>query len=252
MKALLFLAAASAATAIAMAAAQATQSAPSTPTNAAVARVKGKVRFSGERPERKPLAIDAAQATGCCPAGKNVDTVDPTLLIADDGGLANCVITIDVPGAKVEALKEPVTLDQHLCQFEPHVLIVPLGSKVVFLNSDQVSHNVHTYSVKNDPKNQTVAPGGKYELLLESGERIQVKCDMHPWMSSTIIVTESPFTALTKADGSFEISGLKPGTYPVQCWQERLPKIKAEITVREDGTSDLLELKMEEKKKKPG
>jgi plastocyanin len=213
-------------------------------------KLTGKVRFEGERPEKKPLTVEAAAAKGCCPESEKVDATDPSLLIADDGGLANVIVTVDVPGAKLVVPEKAFEIDQKKCTFQPHVLVVPAGSKVVFSNSDGVTHNVHTFSAKNEPINKTTAPGGKEELLLEKGDKIQVRCDYHPWMSSWIYVSESPFYAVTKADGSFEIPGLAPGTYSATFWQEKLGRVKQDVTIKPDGTSDPVELKMSEKKKK--
>lgn len=210
---------------------------------------KGKVTFDGKKPEVKPLTITEEQAKGCCPPGKHVDSKDPTLLIGAGDGIANVVVTVEVEGAKATP-GEPMHVDQKECVFEPHVQVVPVGGKVVFLNSDQVSHNVHTYASKNDSMNKTIAPGGKEEQTLAKGEKIEIKCDIHPWMSSWIFVTDTPHYAITKEDGSFEIKGLKPGTYKAELWHEKLGKGKGEIVVKEDGTSDMVEFKMGEKKKK--
>jgi plastocyanin len=213
-------------------------------------KLVGKVRFEGERPEQKPLPIDLEKSKGCCKEGEKVDETDPTLRIDKDGGLANVVVTIDVPGAKVKPAEKPVEIDQKKCTFEPHVMVVTAGSKVVFLNSDSVVHNVHTYPMKNEPINKTTAPGGKEELLMEVGDRVKVTCDYHPWMSAWVVVTETPYYALTKLDGSFEISGLPAGTYSATFWHERLGRVKQEITIQADGSSAPLEVKMAEKKKK--
>jgi plastocyanin len=213
-------------------------------------KLTGKVRFEGERPEKKPLAVDPTHAKGCCPEGEKVDATDPRLLIAEDGGLANVVVTIDVPGAKLVVPEKPFEIDQKKCSFEPHVTVVPAGSKVVFLNSDAVTHNVRTLSAKNEGINKTTAPGGKEELLLARGDRVQVVCDYHPWMSSWIVVSETPYYAVTRPDGTFEIAGLPPGTYAATFWQEKLGKQKLDVTIKPDGSSDPVELKMSEKKKK--
>ncbi len=213
-------------------------------------KLHGKVRFDGERPEKKPLTVEPAAAKGCCPDGEHVNAEDPTLLIAEDGGLANVVVTVDVPGAVLKVPEKPFEIDQKKCVFSPHVMVVPAGSTVVFMNSDSVTHNVHTYSAKNEPINKTTAPGGKEELLLAKGDRVQVRCDYHPWMSGWIYVSDSPYSAVTKADGTFEIAGLAPGTYSATFWQETLGKVKQEVTIKADGTSEPVELKMAPKKKK--
>lgn len=213
-------------------------------------KITGKVRFEGEKPEIKPLAIDPEKSKGCCKEGEKLNEADPTLVIDKDLGLANVVVTIDIPGTKVKPAEKPVEIDQKKCAFEPHVQVVTAGTKVVFLNSDSVVHNVHTYPMKNEPINKTTAPGGKEELVMEVGDRVKITCDYHPWMSAWIVVTETPYYALTKSDGSFEISGLPPGTFTATFWHERLGRVKQDITVAADGTAAPLEVKMSEKKKK--
>ncbi|MFN0241532.1 MAG: carboxypeptidase regulatory-like domain-containing protein [Planctomycetota bacterium] len=214
--------------------------------------VTGTVKFEGKKPEVKPLSIGADQAKGCCDAGQTVSSVDPTLVIGAGDGIANVVITVDVPGAELKPPTEPLHIDQKKCHFEPHVLVAPMGAKVAFLNSDQVSHNVHTYASKNDSFNKTIAPGSKEEQTLAKGDRIEVKCDIHPWMSSWLVVTDTPFYAVTKDDGSFSIAGLKPGTYKGEAWHEKLGKKKIEVVVKEDGTAAPIEVTMGEKKSKKG
>ena len=71
-------------------------------------------------------------------------------------------------------------------------------------------------------------------------------------MNSWLIVTDSPFYAVTGADGSFSVDGLPEGTHKVAYWHEKLGKGKAEITVKADGTADAFEIKLGGKKKKGG
>ena len=229
----------------------ATSAAPTTVEIAVEGTVKGTVKYEGKAPEMKPLAITDEKAKGCCPAGATMNTTDPTLLVSKDGGIANVVITIDVPGSKVEVPAEALHIDQKMCRFEPHVRVLPEGGKVVFLNSDQVSHNVHTYATKNDPFNKTIAPGSKEEQVLAKGDKITVKCDIHDWMSAVVFVTDTPFYAVTAEDGTFSIAGLKPGKYKAELWHEKLGKEKAEVVVKDDGTCEPLDIKMGEKKKGP-
>jgi plastocyanin len=217
---------------------------------AAEGKITGKVKFDGKPPEMKPLQVTADKAKGCCPAGTEVDAKDPSLVISKEGGLANVVVLVEVPGEKMEPSSTTVEIDQKMCHFEPHVRVVPAGGKVVFLNSDQVSHNIHTYANKNDSFNKTVAPGSKEETTLAKGDKVQVKCDIHDWMSAWVYVAETPHFAITKEDGSFEIPGLKPGKYKVELWHEKLGKQKAEATIKDDGTCEALDLKMGEKKDK--
>lgn len=220
------------------------------PAAPAGATVGGRVTFDGKRPEPKTLSATPDQQKGCCPDGKAVNTIDPTLVIDEHGGIANVLVTLDVPDAKVEVPKTPFVIDQHGCVFEPHCLVVPAGSKVVFKNSDTVTHNVRIVAAKNDPANDVMAAGTQKEYVFAKAEKVRVGCDYHPWMSSLVLVVDTPFAALTAADGSFAIPGLKPGTYKVKLWHEVLGKGEGEAIVKDDGTCAALALQMTEPKKK--
>ena len=109
---------------------------------------------------------------------------------------------------------------------------------------------VRASSLKNDSFNWVMTPGQKEEVALAKADRVMIGCDYHPWMSMVVFVTDTPFHAVTKPDGTFSIAGLKPGTYKVKLWHERLGKGESQVVVKDDGTSEPIEVKMAEKKKK--
>lgn len=207
---------------------------------------RGIVKFAGEeRPEVKPLSISEQAAKGCTD-GKPVDDSDPTLLIHKDGGIRHAVVSISVEGAEVKIPEKPIALDQIQCRFEPHVILIPAGATVSYHNSDKISHNVHTHAVRNQPYNKTIAAGGSDSQKLEAPESVKVTCDIHPWMVCYMFVTDTPYAAVTAADGTFEIKDLPAGKYRVDVWHETLGRSKGELTINEDGTSERLELGMGE------
>ncbi len=218
--------------------------------SAAEPTVTGRVVFDGKRPETKLLPGTPEQTKGCCPDGKSVDLADPRLLIDEKGGLANVVVTVEVEGQKAEPSKDPLVIDQKACIFDPHVAVLHAGGTVRFLNSDKVTHNVRAFSMRNEAFNNVMAPGGKDDIVLEKPDKVTITCDYHPWMSMVIFVTDTPFHAVTKPDGTFSIAGLKPGTHKVKLWHELLGRAEAEVVIQPDGSSAPLEVRMAEKKKK--
>ncbi len=212
--------------------------------------VTGVVRFKGELPEKKPLKIDDRQAEGCCPPGQKVDAVDPSFLVDEKLGIANVVVTVSVPGVEVKVPEAPYEMDQRSCHFTPHVLVVPKGAKVAYLNSDATAHNVHLITLLNDPLNQTVPAGGRLERVHKEAEAVKVTCDMHTWMTAWVVVTDATHWAVTGPDGSFQLAGLPPGTHEVKLWHETLGARTASVTVAADGTAAPLALEMEPKKAK--
>jgi len=185
--------------------------------------IAGRAVFRGQAPPLAPLSITARQAEGCLEAGHAVDATDRSRLIDARGGVQNVLVKVRVEGAApaVPAGEAGVSvLDQRRCRFEPHALIVPVGGTLRVLNSDEISHNVHTYSIRNQAWNRTTPGGADFEQVLERPETFQVKCDIHPWMSSWIHVVDTPFAALTGPDGTFRIDGLPPGEHEVEYWHE--------------------------------
>jgi len=129
------------------------------------------------------------------------------------------------------------------------VQVLPVGTTLEFANSDAVSHNVHTYPGKNDAMNKTIAAGAKETQKLDKADRIEIKCDIHPWMNSFLIVTDTPYHAVTGPEGTFEIKDLAAGEYKVEYWHEKLGKSSGTIVVKPDGTCDPIEVKMSAEKK---
>ena len=91
------------------------------------------------------------------------------------------------------------------------MLLVPVGSTLEYRNSDEVPHNVHTYSLRNKAFNVPLAAGGKKQQVVREAETIQIRCDIHPWMGAFVFVSDTSYAAITDAHGAFEISGLPPG-----------------------------------------
>lgn len=213
---------------------------------------EGRVLFKGELPEIKELTVPEAAAEGCCPPGEEVNRTDMSLLISEERGIANCVVTVTVEGVEVEIPEEATPLDQKGCRFQPHLIVVPKGAKVAFLNSDETSHNVHIKTILNEALNQTVLGGKKVEAVFEEAETIKVECDMHSWMNAWVVVTDATHWSVTDAEGRFALEDLPPGTHEATVWHETLGKKTFEIVVGEDGEAEAVEVELEKEKSKSG
>src|SRR5262245_25940513 len=66
-------------------------------------------------------------------------------------GLANAVVS--VPEAKGAPTAKKIAIDQHGCKFVPHVSATTPG-EVELKNSDDILHNIHTYSTANPSINK--------------------------------------------------------------------------------------------------
>jgi plastocyanin len=135
-------------------------------------------------------------------------------------------------GKGLASLGRDFVLDQRTCAYSPHVLLVPVGAPVKIVNNDGVLHNIHTFSTHNPPFNiAQPKTNKKVEKTFTVPEKISVRCDVHGWMSSWIVVVDDAYSAVTDASGRFTIDGIPPGKYTAVCWQEELGEQTFEFEV---------------------
>ena len=114
----------------------------------------------------------------------------------------------------------------------PYVKPVFVGSTVRFPNSDNIRHQVYSFS-----------PAKKFELPLYAGTNappvtfdkpgvVVLGCNIHDWMIGYIYVAETPFFAKTGPLGTASIADLPPGEYSVRVWHPSMDRAE-ETTSRQ-------------------
>jgi plastocyanin len=198
--------------------------------------ISGTVKLSGTAPAVK--AIDVTKDKEVC--GKSGRLVEEALLVGSKGGIQYAVVSVTGVAKGKKWASERFTFDQKNCRFDPHVLVVKAGAPVDVLNSDGILHNLHTYSDKNAAFNVAMPKfKKKLEKSFAAPEMIRVACDAHSWMAGWIVVSESPYTVVTDADGNFKLGDVPPGTYKVEIWHEKLGMVTKEVTVKAKEDSKL-------------
>jgi hypothetical protein len=114
-----------------------------------------------------------------------------------------------------------VTIDQPCCMFVPHAVALREGQVLVVKNSAKVLHNFKFGGLVNQGGNQSIAPGGAWEITDLKAERIPMpcECNFHPWMAARVGVFEHPYFAITDAQGNFEIKLAPAGSYQLMIWR---------------------------------
>lgn len=187
----------------------------------------GTIVLDGDVPDLKPLAKKGDENLKDKEVCGAADIPDDSLLVGDGNGIANVFVYLRraPKGFKSEPPTEPVVLDQKGCIFTPHVALIQAGQKVLVKSSDAVQHNVHTFPARNQSTNLLVNPneqtGIELTYLKAESEPLQVKCDIHAWMSSYHLVLDHPFMAVTDANGKFSVEGLPAGEYEFRVWHEK-------------------------------
>lgn len=139
-----------------------------------------------------------------------------------------------------QAAPRRLHLDQKQKRFDPHVLVVPLGSAVDFPNNDPLFHNV--FSLFNGKRFDL----GLYEagttraVIFDRPGICYIFCNIHPEMSAVVVVVDTPYFAVSDAPGEIAIADVPPGRYRLQVFHERcLPEflrtLTREVTVSVGG-----------------
>jgi plastocyanin len=197
------------------------------------ATVSGHIILAGAAPAMEKIRMDADNY--CKSAHTAVVTAED--VVSNNGNLQWVMVFVKsgLPAGNTYAIPaDPVTLDQQGCMYSPHVFVVRTGQKVKIVNSDATLHNIHPLPVVNTPFNIGMPlKGMSQEKTFDKAELppFHIKCDVHKWMSSYCAVFDHPFFAVTDKDGNFKITGLPPGTYSVEAWQEKLGTQDQTVTV---------------------
>lgn len=175
------------------------------------------------------FAATAVLATG----GEISGTVNPPK--------AGSVVYVEaIPGKTFPAPAKPFIMDQKSLLFQPHVLAVPVGATVQFLNSDKVQHNIFWPAVNGNKKlshNMGTWPSGEERpFKFDTPGVVPLLCNVHPEMSGFIIVSPTPYYAITDASGNFKIADVPDGSCTVSAWHEGMKIQSKPVTVSGKAT----------------
>jgi plastocyanin len=168
--------------------------------------------------------------------------VSGKLTVAEAGGRAasdvgNAVVYLEGRGPRGVPTRVDMTLDGR--NFSPRVVVVPVGSTVVFPNRDPFNHNVFSLSDRNAFDLGLYGRGEKGEHRFRQPGIVPVFCNIHPRMVGYVLVRDNAYFAQPGADGSFTIPGVAPGTYTLHVWHERASELAQPIVVPEGGLAGL-------------
>jgi plastocyanin len=137
---------------------------------------------------------------------------------------SNAVIWLTpLEGTEIPAQQPPTTLPrlvQKNKSFEPHVLVVQVGSRVEFPNRDPFFHNVFS-----------LFEGKRFDLgLYEAGSTRVVQfdkpgisyifCNIHAEMSAVVIAVNTPYYAVSNSRGELVVPNVAPGHYALHVWYD--------------------------------
>lgn len=120
--------------------------------------------------------------------------------------------------------------------FTPNLLIVPVGSTVVFPNTDTILHSVYSRTPGSNFDLKTYGPGQSRQTVLNQPGLVIVNCNVHHNMRANIVVLATPYFARPSADGSFRLNGLPTGAGTLVFWHPRANALSQVVQIGATGS----------------
>jgi plastocyanin len=135
-------------------------------------------------------------------------------------------------------------IDQVHKQFVPRVSVIQKGTLVDFPNSDNIRHEVYSFS---EPRVFTTKLySGKQAAPVEFDKpgAVALGCNIHDNMIAWVRVVDTPYFGKSGADGTSTLSGLKPGDYRLSVWYpgpNSEPKVR-QVHVGAEGAREAVQI----------
>jgi len=168
-----------------------------------------------------PLAV---RAQDNAVTAKVVEVKQGTDTVSNAPNVAVWLIPLDnsaQESANHVAVDRSPQLVQQNKTFEPHVLVVKVGTVVQFPNRDPFFHNIFS-----------LYDGKRFDLgLYEAGTTRSVRfdrpgvsflfCNIHAEMSASVVAVDTPYFAISDRLGRVSITNVPDGRYEMHIWDER-------------------------------
>jgi plastocyanin len=144
-----------------------------------------------------------------------------TLLVelrdAHGAPVAEAVVYAVPETKRLASAPRPAVLDQKNRMFVPHVLPIQTGTAVTFPNSDNVRHQVYSFSSAKKFQLPLYAGTPAVPVVFDRPGVVAIGCNIHDQMSAFLVVVDTPYFA-AMAGGRAALSSLPEGKYDVRVW----------------------------------
>jgi hypothetical protein len=151
------------------------------------------------------------------------------LALGNGNGVQDAFVYLDgVQDGRTFPKPSSLLVDQRHCEYVPHVMIAPVGTKLEITNSDPILHNVHGLQM-TDAGKQTLfniaqpvrGERTTVEPALTQPGIVYLACEAgHAWMNAYVFVAAHPFVTMTDKSGEFVMAEVPAGTYHIKMWHE--------------------------------
>lgn len=183
------------------------------------------------------LTIGPVAAAGQGAVAGRVSVVDRGNKVARDVGRA--VVWLE-SRRRMAVTPDTVEIVMSDKSFRPGVVVIPVGSRVGYRNTDPFNHNVFSLSREGPFDLGLYGRGVARTTVLRRPGILRVYCNVHARMNSFVVVRDNPYYTQPAGDGSFTIPDVPAGTWDLVVWHERARESRRTLQVPAEGRAGLL------------
>ena len=160
-------------------------------------------------------ALLLAPAAGACA------TLEISVRDAAGKPVRDAVVTVHSAAAKpgpTARFPWPAQVAQRDIQFDPFVLIVPVGADVGFPNQDKVRHHVYSFSKAKKFELKLYGRETTRTVRFDKPGPVALGCNIHDGMSAFVMVIDTPWAGQTDANGRTLLANIPAGEARVTVW----------------------------------
>ena len=194
------------------------------------------------RTTARRLTVALLLAASCGGVLAAAPGADLTVAVRDRDGhaIAGVVVALAAraPAAPLEtaAPRPTAVMDQHGLAFVPQILVIATGTEVRFPNSDDINHQVYSFSKPKTFQLPLYKGRSQPPVLFDRPGLVVLGCNIHDEMVGYIYVADGPYFGQTGADGTLTLHTVPEGDYRLDIWGPRIvdapASLRRELTLR--------------------
>jgi len=129
-------------------------------------------------------------------------------------------------------------INQRNMQFDPYVLVVPVGSTIEFGNLDPFRHHVYSFSAARKFELKLFGQGETRPVRFDRPGLVSIGCNIHDSMQAFIQVVDTPFARKSDRTGRVVLRGVPAHVRQLRVYHPLLRAPGNEMTVTVDASRD--------------
>jgi plastocyanin len=144
-------------------------------------------------------------------------------------GVADAVVYAVPEGRELPLAKKTAIMDQKNRTFVPHILPIQTGTAVRFPNSDDIRHQVYSFSSAKIFQLPLYEGTPANPVVFDRAGVVTLGCNIHDRMSAYVVIVDTPYFAATTKKGRAQLARVAAGRYALRVWYPEMANEPAPV-----------------------